>query len=266
MIHLHHDADAPFLVETVHEPDGKGGQVPRSRLIVRRTLRDGGFLAAIPPEELKTLMLLLTFLTANGHFMAGTPQIAAAMGASVRKAKDRLERLAALSWHGRPVAALVRRESGLDTYTPTPAIIAVSVAAAPQSDTAPPIIAAGREAVIAESRRSYSKTRSEVELEIAMRSGWELPDGAALPEGEEGRKYLAARLSKIGVADNEARILFGAYPPERIFRQTQWLRYRKAKAPAKYLIAAIEGDYDEPYSLRANDGGENVATSKGEAK
>ncbi|HEY3329256.1 MAG TPA: hypothetical protein VGK19_04490 [Capsulimonadaceae bacterium] len=250
MIHLHHDADAPFLVETVHEPDDKGGQVPRSRLVVRPTLRAGGFLAAIPPEELKTLMFLLTFLTANGHFMAGEQQVATAMGASTRKAKERLERLAAYSWQGHPVATRIRRESGLDTYTPTPAIIAVSVEAPPQPDAGPPIVAAGREAVIAESRRKYSKTREEVELDIAMRSGWELPDGVALPNGEEGRKYLSARLSKIGVSDNEARILFGAYAPERIFRQTQWLRYRKAKAPAKYLIAAIEGDYDEPFALR----------------
>lgn len=266
MTTIHPNLDAPFLVETRHEPGGDGGMVPRSQLILRPGLRDSGLLGAITPEDLKTLMFLLTYLTANGHFLASVNQVASAMGCGVGRARDRLDRLTAVSWEGHPIAARIKRENGLDTYTPTPNIIATTMVAPPPAQPGPPITAAGREVVISESRRRYARTRTEVESDIAIRNGWELPQGSGLPEGELGPKYLAARLLKIGVADNEARILLAAYPPERIFRQTQWLRYRSVKAPAKFIIAAIENDYDEPYSLRKTGESDAAAASGEESK
>ena len=242
--------DKPFVVEIEHGRQAGHLAVPRSRLIVTPALRDSGLLASIPPEDAKTLLFVITYLHASGHIYAAAPQVADAMGTSEAKARDRLRRLAGIEWNGGPIVAETRRESGLDTFSPSDDIVG-RVVFPPEPEEEPAALpVASREEVVETSRKAYSNPRSEVELGIAMRSGWELPDGATLPDGDAGIAYLATRLLKIGVPDNEARLLLNAYPAERIFRQCQWLRFRSAKSPANLLVAAIEGDYDEPYAIR----------------
>jgi len=56
----------------------------------------------------------------------------------------------------------------------------------------------------------------------------------------------------MGVTKEQAQHLFVRYPLERIQRQMEWLPFRNAKNPLGYLLAAIEGDYERPLSLRQN--------------
>ena len=256
----------PFVIETSHETHAAHRAVPRSRVVITSALRESGLLSAMPPEELRSLVLLLTFLTANGNVFATLPQIADAMGLSEAKARLRMKRLAEFAWDGKPVVVETERESGLDTFSTTDSLVGQMVIPPEPEYAAPhPIQAAGRDLVVAQSRERYSRSRADVELDIALRSGWELPDSANLPDGDSGRDYLMRRLTKLGVDESEARILVGAYPPERIFRQTQWMRWRSAKAPGRFLVAAIEGDYDEPFALREQ-AARQTASAAGEAE
>lgn len=60
-------AEVPFVVE--HRQEDRtphGHHRPASRLVLTPALRTGGLWAALPPEDFKTLILMLTFLTPNG--------------------------------------------------------------------------------------------------------------------------------------------------------------------------------------------------------
>jgi hypothetical protein len=61
---------------------------------------------------------------------------------------------------------------------------------------------------------------------------------------------LRRRLENTGLTREQAEKLLMTYNRERIEQQLSWLPYRKAKNPAGYLLAAIEGHYREPLALR----------------
>ena len=62
-----HDREPPFLIEHGWRDMRRDGDfVPSARLVVTSALRTSGLLAALPGEEAKSLLLLVTFLTPNG--------------------------------------------------------------------------------------------------------------------------------------------------------------------------------------------------------
>src|SRR5579872_2626121 len=74
--------------------------------------------------------------------------------------------------------------------------------------------------------------------------GWERED---TPEGE-----VRAKLQLLGLAGDQADSTLSRFNLEEIQQQIEWLPYHNAKKPAALLVAAIEGNYDEPLALRAN--------------
>ena len=121
-----------------------------------------------------------------------------------------------------------------------------------------PIRAVGRDRVTTYSKQRYVRPRTEVEKDMAIHNGWPLPDerhnspqSAIDPLSEEqSTQYLRQRLCRIGLLKEEVDTLMSSFPREMIEVQLEWLPYRHAKNPARYLLAAIQGDYDEPFSLR----------------
>ena len=73
--------------------------------------------------------------------------------------------------------------------------------------------------------------------------------GQDIEETEEQQK-LRYRLENVGLTREQAKEIVSMYDADVIAQQLDWLPYRHAKNPAGYLLAAIEGNYDEPRAVR----------------
>ena len=239
-------ARTPFVAEVRRRGVSRGGSsegryfIPSASIVLTPALRAGGLWHALPGEEIKTLLLILTFLTPDGACRPALAELAPAMRLPEGKARTRLERLAACRWQGAPVIHELRRDSGLHAFVPAPGVLC-AVEAPPKPQETPQELreprAAGREAVIAHSRALYARPRAEVEHEMALRMGWEDPEAlqrereredAALTDEE---RNLLARLLGLGVERTKALELLGTHAPECIRRQVEWLPLRGAKNP-----------------------------------
>ncbi|MBV9470265.1 MAG: hypothetical protein JOZ57_13595, partial [Abitibacteriaceae bacterium] len=119
------DHDYPVVIEIQQaEKTAQGLFRPQASLKVTAVLRTSGLLLALPGEEVKNLLFLLTFLTPNGDCLPTVQQLAQAMHVSAAKAQARMQRLMQFRWQGEPLVIWLRRESGLHAYTPNPRLIA----------------------------------------------------------------------------------------------------------------------------------------------
>src|SRR5688500_17210334 len=98
------------LLRLAVTPDGSFR--PGSAVQITTSLRTSGLLRTLPPEEVKTLLAMLTFTTPNGDCLPTLPELAQAMAVSEGQARQRLERLMQFPWQGQPLAFLVPAESG----------------------------------------------------------------------------------------------------------------------------------------------------------
>ncbi len=279
--------EPPFVIRVEHLDVSLGGYFrPAAHVSFASPLRTSGLLAALPPEAVKDLLLLLTFVTPNGHCAPTVRQIAQAMRVSPGKARSRLERLEALRWQARPLLWHGTSESGLEFFSPLSALAPVREEAKVPSAYVPPppIRAAPREAVIAHSRATYARPRAEVEAQIEEMMGYRKahqspkPPQAAVPmaspattpaqrtgdlaevplpapspeEAEALREQEAVRelLQQAGLDAEQAEGLLEHYDLVRIRRQLMWLPYRRAKNPAGMLLAAVKDDYEAPQMTR----------------
>jgi hypothetical protein len=263
----------PLAINLQLLPTAKQGHLtPTATVEIAPSLRSSGLLAALPAEEVKTLVALLTFLTPNGEINPTASEVAQGLHISEGKAKERLSRLLRFRWHGRSLVATLWRETGMDGFTLTPDVVSYRQVAPPRNTSSQPTYrAVGRDAVIAQSRERYSRPRAEVERQIAMAQGWPLPEEQAAAEAEgtthgtaiSPMDYLRQRLLRLGVTSEQAAILLETFPVAEIEQQIAWLPYRGAKNLASYLVAAITGHYAEPglLKLRREQGPEATFTA-----
>lgn len=281
------DQTQPILIELRQTDKARNGTFrPEAYLKLTPALRTSGLLAALPAEELKNLLFLLSYVNPNGDCMPTVTQLAQAMGVSTVKAHARMQRLIRFKWQGEPLAVFLRPVSGIDGYMPNPRLIAYEHTAQPSQeapDSRPPYRAAGRAAVIAYSRQHYARPRAEVEREMAQRMGWPLPEAAPLPEavppstaanlpkdeaapplsapspapasGDSQAAQVRQRLLNLGISSEQTDALLQRFDLLRIQRQLHWLPYRKVRNRAGFLVAAIEDNYEAPPALRQSGSG-----------
>ena len=243
--------DAPFVIEHRQE-DHRGATFrPSARVILTERVRTSGLWRALAPEDFKTLVLLLTFVTPNGWCRPTLPEMAGAMDVSKAKAASRLERLTRTHWRGQPLAELLARPDGLDAYIPGRPLVTHEEPSPPEPAQPDPIRTPGREAVVAYSRSRYAKTREEVERQIGEMMGWGPPAFAGDdPAVAEGKRRAFKAITDVGMPKEQALDLLSRFELGAIERQIAWLPSRGAKQPARFLTAAIEGSYAMPLNLR----------------
>ncbi len=249
------DNDFPFVIEQYRGDQGTGGSFrPAARLLLTSALRTSGLWSALPPDELRDLTLLLTFLSPNGRVQPTLPELAGAMQASHTQTRARVLRLSQRVWQGQPLVVQLNRQSGLDAYLPGRHILGsrqeqeTPVAAAQTVLTEP---RAGRDTLIAHSRARYATPRAEVEADIARRMGWGTPafqDDP--PDVAEEKRALYDKLSEQGMSKNQALDIMGRFDLAVVRQQLEWMPYRAAKNPSRYLQAAIENNYEAPVAVR----------------
>ena len=261
--------ETPFVIEHLQEERTASGAFrPSARLLLTPALRTSELWHTLPAEELRDLVLLLTFLTPNGRIQPTLPELAEAMHTSRTASRARLLRLTRRSWQGQPLVRELTRPSGLDAYLPAPTLLHIQkgpqqlaqqalkspqkaqegLLAPSQAHGDPP---AGRDALIAHSRTRYAAPRAEVEADIARRMGWGPPAfDQDLPEVARRKQELYDKLSGQGMSKEQALDVLGRCDLGLVSRQMDWLPLRGAKNPARYLLAAIENDYEPPVTVR----------------
>ncbi len=255
------DQEPPFVIYLAHEDKTQGSWRPRAMLGLTPALRTSGFLSAIGPEELHSLLVLLSFLSPDGRLMAFTLSLAQALGTSPAKVRARFERLCEVRWLGQPIVFATQRGDGLDGFAPIPGFIPL-VEEPPHGENGPVIHVVPREAVIAHSRRTYARSRSEVEREIESMMNWKKPQPSSPklssptrsgtpptptpPTVTSEQAELLSQLLEVGLLPEQADDLMKRYDALRIRRQLAWLPRRRAKNAAGYLLAAVKDDYAAP--------------------
>ena len=253
----------PFLVEHVREDEKSSGNfIPAARLIVLPALRTSGLLAFLPDAEARLLLLLLTFLSPNGHIQATVPELAAGLHITEGEMRRRLERLVTLNWQGEPLAYSHSTETKMERYSPSPGLFAVQVNPPSPPMSEPPLEnRAGRDAVIAYSRAHYANSRKVVERMIATQYGHDPAELGDSPEAVARRQ-----LSGLGVPKETVNVLFEAHSLQEITDQLEWLPLRGAKSPARFVAAAISGRYAPPIGVKASSQAEEAHKAVSEPK
>ncbi len=240
----HKNSPKPFVIE-IHQ-DRKtpsGSFIPSASLKLMEEFRASGLLQALPPDDLKSLLYLLTFISPEGNCQVTQPILTSAMKTSSVKVKARMHRLAEFLWQGCPLIVEVPHESGIFTYSLHPHLVAYEHLMISEPYPTSPLPEERKQQVIAHSRATYARPRAEVERVIAAQMGQDID------ETEEQGK-LRRRLENTGLTTEQSRELLLAFPADVIAQQLDWLPYRNAKNPAGYLLAAIDGGYQEPKAIR----------------
>lgn len=166
--HYNPNQEAPFTVFVEHQDKTRDGHWrPAAFVMLTPSLRTSGFLFALPPEELQSFLLLLTFVTGEGNIGPHMPQLAEALGQSEAKARTRLERLLNAQWLGQRIVTKQDAAAGRHVYAPVHGLLRLREE---ESREPPQIIhrAVPREIIVEQSRRLYARPRAEVEAEIAQ--------------------------------------------------------------------------------------------------
>lgn len=239
-------ASVPLRVEHRQETERPRRFIPDTRLVLTSAFRTSGLLATLSDRDARTLLAAVTFLTSDGRFTGTARSIAAAMGVPERDVGQRLRSLMVLTFEGAPVLVEVPREQALPVYVPGPRLVRhvqEEASGTTDSDTRA-ASALPREMLIARNRKKYARPRLEVELIVAEQLGVSPVESEDSPQGETLRSLMAA-----GVSRQDATHLIGSFPLEAIQQQLDWLPYREARLPARFLVAAIENDYEAPVNL-----------------
>ena len=243
------DIERPFVIEHLRQAVQQGGHFqPGARIILAPALRTSGLLFQLPSEDARSLILMLTFLTANGNVCPSVYELAGGMQVSEGQARLRMERLTKARFQGQPLAFLIARESGIDAYGLSPHLFK-DIHQESIEPVSAPLRVAGRDAIIAHTRKNYAKPRAEVEAMIANQMGWEPTEPPGDPQ-ERAVWEIRQSLRLLGVSKDQIERILTNYPIQQIQQQVEWLPYRNANNPMRYLIAAIEGHYDMPLSLK----------------
>lgn len=269
--HYNPNQEPPFTVFIAHrDKESKGYWRPDAFVMLTKSLRTSEFLFALPPDDFKSFLLLLTFLTPNGHCAPALSQLAAALHLSQAKTRSRMQRLVTVRWHDQPIVLAQRSGSGSETYALAPGLLPVREEE-PQPAQVPVLRAAPRGAVIEHSRRTYARPRAEVEREIARLNNWKLPeDTKAGGESElvedTPQAALQRELMSVGLLKEQAEELVSRYDEIRIRRQLMWLPYRAVRKPAGFLMAAVKDDYAAPLNMPRSIAASPIAPVDGTAE
>ncbi len=245
--HYNRGQEAPFASYIAHEDKTRGTWKPAALVAVTPALRTSGFLGAIGLDEFKSLLLLLTFLLPDGRCAASVPQLAQSLRLSQGKTRARFQRLAAVRWQGQSIVFHSQWGSGLDGFTPAPGFI--PIIEEPQEGLKSPLLTVlPREVVVEHSRRTYARSRAEVEKEIEEMMNWrkKSEDKPTVPALSPDEQKLKDELVAVGLLAEQADDLMKRFDAIRIRRQLAWLPLRMAKNKAGYLIAAVKDDYAAP--------------------
>jgi hypothetical protein len=216
---------------------------PMHELILTPNLRTSGLLK-VNPEALRVFLALLSFQHTSGDIYATSADIAQALGFSEPATHTLLEGLTAPIWNNQPLAYCTHTPEGFMRWHPSKqAVVKKTVGELEEQDTRTPVPLASGDAVREHSRRIYGTPREDVERMVAEGLGFRIPNLS------DDAQALFGRLREAGVTSEQSKLLLETCPHTSIAQQLDWLPYRDAKSPARFLVAAITHNYDPPQHI-----------------
>lgn len=257
MSEAHRPSNRPFAIYHQRIAETPNHFRPVAVVVVTPSLRTSGLLSLLSDRQARILLTLLTFLSANGEVRATAQQVAQALGVPVPLASLWLSGLAWRRFQGVHLIYRIERAEGYPVYALSWQFIDRYRSQHPDEYVnGRPAPIATREEVLAHSRSTYARPRAEVEREVLEQLGYSPEEMAPTPEG-----LLRRRLRGLKLEREDIQFLIETYGTERIQRQLDWLPERRAKNQARYLLAAVKGDYPGPLGQRtegAPEKGEHV--------
>jgi hypothetical protein len=216
---------------------------PMHELILTPNFRTSGLLQ-VNPEALRVFLALLSFQHASGDIYATSAEVATALGFSEPATHTLLEGLAAPIWNKQPLAYCTHTPDGFVRWHPSKqAVVKKTVGELGEEDTRTPVPLASGNAVREHSRRTYGTPQKDVERMVAEGLGFRIPGL------DDDAQALFGILRDAGVPSEQAKLLLETCSPLTISQQLDWLPYRDAKSPARFLVAAITHNYDPPQHI-----------------
>jgi hypothetical protein len=251
---------------------------------IDRNIRISGLLARLSPQDLQTLVCLLTYADRDGRCMLSGRDVGRALNLSEKQGMERLKRLRQLRFHGKPLMtaeggkhlrkfarsryrilptpglqirlrkprgelAEDRRSPSQEALFPLPPGETVKFPAPGGRSGKPasesPADTAGSNSVGNYNNKTTEQTRDEGEVKEGEK---ESPFTQDFSKGLGG---LLELLRSQGVSEPMAVDMVRSYPAERIRKQVEMLPYRDARDPAAMLVKAIREDWNAPSAYRA---------------
>ena len=260
MSSLRHQRPSPFLGST--------------SVYIDRDMRVSGLLFRLTPQDLQTLICLLTFCI-DGLCVVSGRDVSRALNLSEKQGTERLRRLSVLRFHGKPVVIGegIRRvgagkfakgryriavlpglrvrtkkwsdrcQTSEEACLPLPPDEAVTLSEGKPASVSPTGAArVPSDGSVVNNKRQQAESKGETVKRHR--------------DGERGQFEdtdvgIFELLNKHGVIRSTALEMARNYPAERIKRQVEMLPYRGARDPAAMLVKAIREDWDAPLAYTA---------------
>jgi len=236
-------------------------------------MRTSGLLARLSPQDLQTLVCLLTYAGRDGRCTLSGRDVGRALDLSEKQGVERLKRIRQFRFHGKP---LVTAEGGKrprkfarSRYRILPAPGLRIERRVPDGGTSEGFRSTSQEALFPlppgetvnfptpDGRPGKSASGSRGDTARGNNAVNNKTTKQTEDEGEVKRssgkkeRELLERLRDRGVSEPMAVDMVRSFPAERIRRQLRMLPYRDARDPAAMLVKAIREDWDAPAAYKA---------------
>jgi hypothetical protein len=242
---------------------------------IDRDIRTSGLLARLSPQDLQTLICLLTYADRSGRCVLSGRDVARSLDLSEKQGAERLKRLPQLRFRGKPLVAVedsrrtssarfarftrkryrilalpglairrCKRYSGKRDTGSFP----YQEARFPLSPPLPPGKTVNFPPLL---RKPASGSRAVTARGKGVAGNHNKATQQTGEDSERKRRDPLELLRDQGVSELTAMDIVRNYPQERIERQVEMLPYRDARDPAAMLVKAIREDWDAPGAYAA---------------
>lgn len=257
------------------EPTTIPSQKTAAYIYIDRSFRASGLLSQISPEDLQTLICLLTYADEHGTCLISARDVAGSLGLSERQGGNRLKRLMRLRFQGVPLLLNKRQKrlrSGRFTksvfrISPLPGMAIHSGNRNPKeaSNSRSTSAGKGRPLLPGKTVRFHTPQKRLGKLSSGSLTASAQDKGVVVNKyiktttqqqaeriaGGIKQKELVKLMHSRGVTELTAKELAKRYPIDRIEKQVIMLPYRQARDPAAMLVKAIREDWDAPSAYAA---------------
>lgn len=236
---------------------------PSLSIHIDSRIRTSGFLAHLSPQNLQTLLCLMTYSDDNGVCVASGRDVARCLDLSEKQGSERLRRLSQSRFDNKPVittdglgrAGSGRFAKGRFRISSLPGLyiwlgrnmVRKSGGYGSPSVEGGFLVSPGETVKLASGstednhKGEYNNINGVVNNKTTQQTGMY----------KDNQNEMLELLRDTGVSEFTAQEMVRHYPAERIKRQTELLPYREARDPAAMLVKSIREDWVPPASYAA---------------
>jgi len=238
-------------------------------------IRTSGFLAHLSPQNLQTLLCLMTYTDDNRLCVASGRDVARCLDLSEKQGAERLRRLSQSFFDGKPVIIAERTGAGRFAkgrfrISPLPGLYLRPGRNRENSGYGSPSMEGGRLVSPGETVKLASGSTGD-----NHKGGYNNINGVVINKTtqqtgmyKDNQNEMLEILKDMGVSEFTAQEMVRHYPAEMIEKQVKMLPYREARDPAAMLVKSIREDWVPPasYTVAMREKAMNLVKAKAESE